>query len=132
MNSRQDSLYPADWRAVGRQDWHRIHVMLVDGDAEAAGLFLQQSLEKFLKAYLLGKGWRLKKVHTLQSLLDEAAIHDRALLPFRSQCERVSAFYMAERYPTLGGTGLEIDEVKPLLPESRALIATLFPDEIVE
>lgn len=39
--------------------------MLADGDAEGAGLFLQQSLEKFLKAYLLGKGWKLKKVHTL-------------------------------------------------------------------
>ncbi|MGE0471801.1 MAG: hypothetical protein AB7L09_11030 [Nitrospira sp.] len=49
MNSRHDSLYPDDWRAVGRQDWHRIHVMLADGDAEGAGLFLQQALEKFLK-----------------------------------------------------------------------------------
>jgi HEPN domain-containing protein len=62
--------------------------MLADGDAEGAGLFLQQALEKFLKAYLLGKGWRLKKVHTLQSLLDEAAVHNGGLLPFRGLCER--------------------------------------------
>jgi HEPN domain-containing protein len=106
--------------------------MLADSDAEGAGLFLQQSLEKFLKAYLLGKGWRLKKVHTLQSLLDEAAAHNGGLLPFRGLCERVSAFYMAERYPTLGEAGLELEEVKPLLPEARALIAALFPDEVVE
>ena len=55
MTARQDSLYPEDWRKVARQDWHRIHVMLADGDAEGAGLFLQQALEKFLKAYLLTK-----------------------------------------------------------------------------
>lgn len=132
MSPRHESLYPADWRAIGRQDWHRIHVMLADGDAEGAGLFLQQSLEKFLKAYLLGKGWRLKKVHTLQSLLDEAAVHDKALIPFRDLCERVSAFYMAERYPTLGGAGLELGEVEPLLPEAQALVAVLFPDEVLE
>lgn len=132
MSPRQESLYPGDWRAVGRQDWHRIHVMLADGDAEGAGLFLQQSLEKFLKAYLLAKGWKLKKVHTLQSLLDEAAAHDAALQPFRGLCERVSAFYMAERYPTLGGVGLESGDVKPLLPEARSLIAALFPGEVLE
>jgi hypothetical protein len=39
---------------------------------------------------------------------------------------------MAERYPTLGRAGLELEEVKPLLPEARALIAALFPDEVVE
>jgi len=106
--------------------------MLADGDAEGAGLFLQQALEKFLKAYLLGKGWKLKKVHTLQSLLDEAAAHDDAIRPFRGLCEQASSFYMAERYPTLGGTGLELEEVKPLLPEARSLITALFPDEVLK
>lgn len=132
MSPRQESLYPADWRTVARQDWHRIHVMLADGDADGAGLFLQQALEKFLKAYLLARGWKLKKVHTLQSLLDEAAAHDEALLPFRDLCERVSAFYIAERYPSLGGGGLELEEVRPLLREARALVAALFPDEVLE
>jgi HEPN domain-containing protein len=132
VTPRQESLYPDDWRAVGRQDWHRIHVMLADGDADAAGLFLQQALEKYLKAYLLTKGWKLKKVHTLQSLLDEAAAHDSTLMPFRGLCERVSAFYIAERYPSLGGSGLEPEEVKPLMPEARALVSALFPTEILE
>jgi len=132
VTPRQESLYPDDWRAVGRQDWHRIHVMLADGDADGAGLFLQQALEKYLKAYLLTKGWKLKRVHTLQSLLDEAAAHDSALMPFRGLCERVSAFYIAERYPSLGGSGLETEEVKPLIPEARALIVALFSAEILE
>jgi hypothetical protein len=43
-----------------------------------------------------------------------------------------SAFYMAERYPILGGAGLELEEVKPLLPEARTSITALFPDEVVE
>lgn len=71
-------------------------------------------------------------MHALHSLLDEAAAHDGALMPFRGLCERVSAFYIAERYPSLGGARLEMEEVKPLLPEARALIAALFPTEILE
>lgn len=93
---------------------------------------MQQALEKFLKTYLLARGWKLKKVHTLQSLLDEAAAHDGALLPFRDLCERVSAFYIAERYPSLGEAGLEPEAVRPLLPEARAFVAALFPDEVLE
>jgi HEPN domain-containing protein len=132
VTSRQDSLYPADWRTVARQDWHRIHVLLADGDGDGAGLFLQQAVEKFLKAYLLTKGWKLRKVHTLQSLLDEAASHDGTLMSFRALCERVSAFYIAERYPSLGGGGLEAEDVRKFLPEARALVRALFPDEVLE
>jgi HEPN domain-containing protein len=132
VSPRQESLYPADWRAVARQDWHRIYVMLADGDADGAGLFLQQALEKFLKAYLLARGWKLKKVHTLQSLLDEATTHDGALLPFRDLCERVSTFYIAERYPSLGDVGLELEDVRPLLREACTFVAALFPDEVLE
>ena len=111
MTAHQDSLYPADWRRVARQDWHRVHVMLADRDAQGAGFFLQQALEKYLKAYLLERGWKLRKIHTLQSLLDEAAEFDNAITGFRPLCERVSGFYIAERYPTLSGFGLEIENV---------------------
>lgn len=93
MKDRSDSSYADDWLAVARRDWHRIHVMLADGDADGAGFFLQQALEKYLKAFLLRKGWKLKKVHTLQSLLDEASVFAPDIIPFRPICERVSGFY---------------------------------------
>jgi HEPN domain-containing protein len=74
--------------------------MLADGDADGAGFFLQQALEKYLKAYLLRRRWKLKKVHTLQSLLDEASVFapDEAsvfapdVASWRPLCERVSGF----------------------------------------
>ncbi|MFQ5903162.1 MAG: HEPN domain-containing protein [Candidatus Binatia bacterium] len=132
MTAHQDSLYPADWRRIARQDWHRVHVMLADGDAEGAGFFLQQALEKYLKAYLLERGWKLKKIHTLQSLLDEAAEFDAAVTSFRPLCERVSGFYIAERYPTLSGSRLETENVRQELSMVRALIRVLFPDEALE
>jgi HEPN domain-containing protein len=90
--------------------------MLAAEDGEGAGLFLQQALEKYLKGFLLKHGWKLKKIHTLHSLLDEAMGFDPGLQPFRPVCERISGFYLAERYPSLGGAVLEAQEVQRELP----------------
>ena len=52
MKKLGNSLYPSDWLKVAKKDWHRMKIMLNEEDAEAAGYFLQQSLEKYLKALL--------------------------------------------------------------------------------
>lgn len=103
--------------------------MLADGDADGAGFFLQQAIEKYLKAFLLGRGWKLKKVHTLQSLLDEAAAFAPQVASLRPVCERVSGFYLGERYPSVGAEGLQPEDVRRELSEVRRLITKLFPDE---
>jgi hypothetical protein len=46
----------------------------------------------------------------------EAMGFDPGLLPFRPVCERISGFYLAERYPSLGGAVLEAQEVQRELP----------------
>ncbi|MBI1821925.1 MAG: HEPN domain-containing protein [Nitrospirae bacterium] len=132
MSFQKDLHYSDDWRRVARQDWHRRSVMLEDGDAEGAGFFLQQAIEKYLKAFLLEKGWKLKKIHTLHSLIDEASEFDNTLTRFRPLCERISGYYFSERYPSLGGAGLETKDVRQELSESRALIRVLFPGETLE
>ncbi|MBI5187549.1 MAG: HEPN domain-containing protein [Nitrospirae bacterium] len=53
MNEQKDSLSSRDWLKIARKDWVRVRHMLEKEDAEAAGFFFQQSLEKYLKAFLL-------------------------------------------------------------------------------
>ena len=132
MKDRGDSPYAEDWLKIARRDWHRIHVLLNDGDADGAGFVLQQATEKYLKAFLLTYEWKLKKVHTLQSLLDEASIFAPNVAPLRPVCERVSGFYIGERYPSVGTEGLQTLDIQRELPEARLLITTLFPDEWLE
>jgi HEPN domain-containing protein len=90
VNNTKDSLYPEDWRKIAGKDWHRMEVLLKDGDLDGAAFFLQQSLEKHLKVFLLEKGWKLKKIHELDTLLDYAVEFDSALEDFRVLCERVT------------------------------------------
>ena len=79
-----------EWRRIGRRDWPR-NKRHVDGDGEAAGFYLQQSLERSLKASLVSRGQPLRKIHALQALLDAAVADDPGVERFRPLCERVSA-----------------------------------------
>jgi HEPN domain-containing protein len=129
MRKPENSYYPADWLKVAKKDWERIKRNLRDDDAEAAGFFLQQSLEKYLKAYLLEKGWKLKKVHELDSLLDDAIKYNSNLETFRSLCERVSGYYFTERYPHLVEPGLTCNDIEKDVKEAKEFIQLLFPTD---
>ena len=112
MNRYQNSLYPEDWKEKARKDWERIQRNLNEGDIEAASLFFQQALEKYLKAFLLERKWELRKIHTLTTLLDYAVEHSPHLEEFRVLCERVTDYYFTERYPKLTTPELGLEDIK--------------------
>jgi HEPN domain-containing protein len=86
-------------------------------------------LEKFLKAFLLSNGWNLKKIHRLDTLLDEAVNYNDGLTMYYELCERVSGYYLADRYPTLIPTGLTCEDIEKELEEAQTFIKALFPEE---
>jgi HEPN domain-containing protein len=104
----EESLYPADWVRIAEKDLRRVDRLLDKHDPELAGFCLQQAVEKFLKAFLLSKGWRLRRIHNLDALLDDAITYDASLEEFRSVCQKISAFYFVERYPFLVETGIKV------------------------
>jgi HEPN domain-containing protein len=127
-----ESLHPEDWKNIARKDWHRISVLLNDGDAEGAAIFVQQSLEKYLKAFLLQNGWKLRKIHDLVSLLDSAVDFKPALETFRDLCERVTAYYFVERYPPFVSSDLTVQDIEKDKSEAIRMIKTMFKDEILD
>jgi HEPN domain-containing protein len=120
------------WRRVARRDWRRLHVLLDAGDGPGAGIFLQQALEKFLEGYLLERGWPLRKTHELDRLLDAAVDVDASLAPFRPLCERVSGYYLVERYPGSDDGGPDAAQIRLDLEETKRLVAALYTDEPLE
>ena len=129
MSKNQNSLYPEDWKTVARKDWNRIKRNLTEDDPEAAGFFLQQALEKYLKAFLLERGWELRKIHTLYTLLDDAVQHNPSLESFRELCRQVSGYYFVERYPQLTSLELTCKDIEKNLEEAGKFIKTMFPQE---
>lgn len=121
----EESLYPADWLRIAEKDLRRVEHLLGVHDPEAAGFFLQQAVEKFLKAFLLSKGWELERIHDLEALLNEALAYDPSLEPFRAVCQMITGFYLVERYPFITAAGLTEDDVRHSLAQVKGLIEKL-------
>ena len=121
----EESLYPGDWLRIADQDVRRVGRLLDAEDPQAAGLYLQQAVEKFLKAFLLSKGWKLKRIHDLEILLNAALPHAPTFEQFRSVCQRITDFYAVERYPFLMKAGLNLDDVRTAREQVGPLIEAL-------
>ena len=121
----EESTYSGDWLAIAERDLVRVGRCLRDEDSEAAGFFLQQAMEKFLKAFLLSRGWKLRRIHDLEALLDDAAEHDADLETFRPLCQQVTGYYLVESYP-LPGIPLPGDtEVRAALATAQELASKI-------
>ncbi|OQZ00860.1 MAG: hypothetical protein B6D35_05100 [Candidatus Brocadia sp. UTAMX2] len=61
-----------EWFEKADHDFDAVNDILKgSGHPDVAGVLLQQGVEKYLKGYLISKGWKLVKTHDLKQLLDE-------------------------------------------------------------
>ncbi len=126
----KDSAVVSEWLVIARKDWGRISHMLDDKDAEAAAFFLQQSMEKYLKAFLLRHGWKLRKTHELDALLDDAIGYAPELNRFYDLCERVAGYYFTERYPPLvASVEITHKDIEKDREQAKEFVRTMFPKE---
>lgn len=119
---RKESAYPDDWFRIGDRELKRARNLLQLNDLEGAGVNIQQSVEKYLKGYLLSKGWQLRKTHDLEVLLNEAIAHERSFEEFRAACMKMTEYYIEERYPFTVPSQLTEDEIKESLAAAEKLI----------
>ncbi len=91
--------------------------MLEKEDAEAAGFFLLQH------------GWRLRKIHELDALLDDAVKYHPDLKGFYDLCERVTGYYFVDRYPPLGAAELASQDIEKDMEEAKEFIRAMFGGE---
>lgn len=119
----KESFYPRDWFDKAHQDVRTVEILLREGgDAEVAGFHLQQAVEKYLKGYLLAQGWKLRRIHNLEVLLNEAIRFEPELEMFRGLCEEATDFYTLERYPFFSSPGITSADVSRLLLSLQQLI----------
>ena len=121
----KESFYPTDWLRIAEKDYARVEYLLTAHDREAAGFYLQQAIEKFLKAFLLSKGWQLQRIHDLEPLLNEALKHDSSLQQYRSILQRITGFYFVERYPFVLDTSITEKDVQQAHSQTKALVESI-------
>lgn len=96
----------------------------VAGGATGASvvMLLQQAVEKYLKGYLIFRGWKLQKIHNLQVLIEYAADYDPSFADFMELGRVLTGAYFGDRYPPLRPQALSKEEAADALQECEKLI----------
>ena len=121
--------YASEWIGNAERDWLLASILMRENaPEEGIGYHLQQSLEKFLKAYLISRGWRLERTHRLPELLAEAEAHDETLREYRKACADIATYYWWDRYPQRDPTPPEVSgraAIRESFAHAEALVAKL-------
>jgi HEPN domain-containing protein len=89
-----------DWFRFAREDLAAAQELAGRGSFHhQACLLSQQSAEKYLKAFLLSKGWKLVRTHELSQLAGECCSYDESFQTLYPPCELLNKYIIAGRYP---------------------------------
>jgi HEPN domain-containing protein len=104
---KTDETNPHDWFLLARE-----RLKAADAVREACGAgssaveLLQEAAERYLKGFLIAKGWSLQRIHNLSTLLDAAVQSDSRFHEFADLCESLTAQFWEQHYP--GGDLTEV------------------------
>lgn len=112
---KTDENNPLDWLRSARIRLHSADLLHpIEGATESVIELLQEASERFLKAYLLSRGWKLRKIHDLGALVAEAVNLDPSFAAFEDFADSLTDQFWAQHYP-----GGDLDEVGNDYPNLR-------------
>ena len=98
-----DSAYKnqaAEWFERGNHDIETAQLLYDErGYTDSIAYHIQQALEKYLKGYLVLNEKRPPRIHELDALLAHIRPFDQNLADYLELCEKVSKYYVDDRYP---------------------------------
>ena len=90
---------------------------------------LQEAAERYLKGYLIAKGWKLNRTHDLQKLLQEARRFDPGFGAFDAMTKELTEDFFSQHYP--GGDwsdiGINYETMRAQCGEMLELIEQSLP-----
>lgn len=121
---------PADWFAFAEERMRAVDVLWKSEGLTAFGIEgLQEAIERYLKGFLIGKGWSLVKTHDLERLVDEAARFDKRFAAFLSFAIELTEDFFAQHYPGDDTTNLgkNYENLRKQADDMVQLIRLLLP-----
>lgn len=116
-----------EWFERGERDIETAQLLYDEqGYTDMIAYHIQQTVEKYLKGYLVLKGQRPPWVHDLDTLLNLVSETDPDLYsPYVDLCEKATRYYLDERYPPGPATDYSREEVKADLDLAWQLVRVI-------
>ena len=83
---------------------------------------MSSAIEKYLKGYLIFHGWKLKKIHDIETLLVEAMKYDELFMEFLDLGRKITAFYYENRYPPGPPSEVSEEEAEEIMNSAERII----------
>lgn len=120
---------PEDWLRSARTRLHSADLLHpLEGANESVIELLHEATERFLKAYLISRGWKLRRIHDLGALVAEAVALDSRFSAFEDFADSLTDQFWAQHYP--GGDLTDVGRDYAGLRESLAELVALIESEI--
>jgi HEPN domain-containing protein len=121
-----DSTLPNDWFEMGDMDLQAARILMTQGGPFPIVAFhLHQTIEKYLKGYLLSAGWPLRRIHDLEMLIQQAIAYDHDFVPYLESCQEITEFYIETRYPVGARSPLPSSVLAKSLNVAEELVARI-------
>jgi HEPN domain-containing protein len=116
-----------EWFERGDHDLETAQLLYDErGHTDAIAYHIQQTIEKYLKGFLVLHGKKPPWIHELDRLLEAAAQIQPDLYPeFIELCERGTRYYVQDRYPPGPPADYHIEEIKADLDLARNLVTRI-------
>ncbi len=98
----------------------------LQGHTDAVAYHIQQTIEKYLKGYLVLNGIEPPWIHELDTLLTKAGKFSPELYqPYIELCEKATKFYLEDRYPPGPPVEYTREEIKADLDLTYQLVGLI-------
>lgn len=115
-----------EWIERGKHDLEVAKILLAEeGYFDVVLFHLHQAVEKYLKGFLIHKGWELKKIHDLELLVTEAMSFDDEFQKYLDFGRKLTAFYYEERYPPGPITPYSKEEIEKMIEIVEEIITKI-------
>jgi HEPN domain-containing protein len=112
---------PSDWIFLARERLESADALFAArGACYSAVELLQESVERYLKGFLISRGWQLERIHDLNRLLDLATAYRSDFDRFQHLAQSLTEQFWEQHYP-----GGDLDEVGQDYPELRLALGEL-------
>jgi len=118
---------PNDWFMLGKERLESADALIgARGICLSAVALLQESVERYLKGYLISRGWELERIHDLNRLLDICVDHSNDFVRFIPLVQSLTEQFWAQHYPgeDLSEVGFDYPVLRQQAGDLIALIET--------
>jgi HEPN domain-containing protein len=118
---------PSDWILLAEERLQSADALIQSrGVCYSAIELLQESLERYLKGFLISRNWKLERIHDLNRLLDLCQDHCGEFSRFAPLAQSLTEQFWAQHYPgdDLSDVGEDYHELREQAGELIILINT--------